>query len=144
MATPSELNFIEFKVRSEPWNEYKLQDGSTLRVKIVLTSVIKEDEGFSFATNHIISIIPNPKWVGLSSGPLKPGENLESYVEEEDLMILEKTEYWNEYELPSENTKLSIRGVPVTVSRTSRRDAKGIPIYTTNVQLLIKPKKEKK
>jgi len=144
MATQSELNIIEFKDLNEPWNEYKLADGSTLRVKIVLTTVIKEVEGFSFATNHVIGIVPNPKWVGLPSVPLKPGENLESYAEEEDLKILEKTEYWNEYELPSENTKLSIRGVPVTVSRTSRRDIKGMPIYVVNVQVLIKSKKEKK
>ena len=143
MAAPNELKIVDFEVVNEPWNEYKLADGSTLRVKVVLVNVINEDGGFSFEAKNVIGVTPNPDFIGLPSGLLKPGETLESYVEEEDLKILEKTEYWNEYKLPSEKTRLTLKGVPVIVSRTSRRDPKGIPIYTANVQLLIKPKKEK-
>lgn len=139
------LEFLQFKIINEPWNEYKLEDGSTLRVKVVLTGIIKENEGeFSLQTTPVFSVIPNPKYVGSPTPPLKPGEKLESYIEAEDLQILEKTELWNEYELPTENMKLSFKGEVVTVSRTSIRDVKGIPIYTINVQLLIKHKKKVK
>jgi hypothetical protein len=50
---------------------------------------------------------------------------------------------WNEYELPSEKTLLSIIGILVSAARTSKHDERGIPIYTTNVQLIMKSKKEK-
>ena len=68
---------------------------------------------------------------------------MESYIDEEDLDILEKTEQWNQYEVPSEKLRLNLKGVVVTVSRTKRHDEKGLPIYLANVQLLFKPKKLK-
>ena len=139
-----ELKFVEFKVLKEPWNEYKLEDGSTLRVKVVLIGVLKEDDTFSLQTNNVLGIIPNPKYLSLPSPPLKTDEKLETYIEAEDLKILNHTDHWNEYDLPSESAKLSIKGVVVTVSRTSRHDEKGTPVYSTNVQLLLKPKKYKK
>ncbi len=137
--------FLEFNVRNEPWNECKLEDGTTLRVKVVLTGVLKEDgTAFSLQTNNVLGIVPNLKYVGLPSPPLKSGEKLESYVEAEDIEILEQTDLWNEYEIPSEHTLLRMKGAVVQVSRTSRRDERGIPIYIANIQPLIKHKKEAK
>jgi len=139
------LKFIQFKIINEPWNEYKLEDGSTLRVKVVLTGIIKENENeFSLQTTPVFGVIPNPKYISISSPPLKPEEKLESYIEAEDLKPLEKTDLWNEYELPTENMILSIKGEVVSVSRTSRHDQRGIPIYMVNVQLLVKHKKKTK
>ena len=34
----------EFKVISEGWNEYKLKDGATLKVKLVMIKVVKTGE----------------------------------------------------------------------------------------------------
>ncbi|MGQ9641924.1 MAG: hypothetical protein ACUVUF_07370 [Candidatus Bathycorpusculaceae bacterium] len=136
-------NFLDFKVLNEPWNEYKLEDGSILKVKVVVIGVIKESENaFSLQTTNAIGVIPNPKYLGLPSPPLKSGENLSSYIEEDDIKILDHTDYWNEYEIPSENIKLSVKGVLVSVARTNRCDEKGIPIYIANVQTLIKHKKK--
>lgn len=140
-----EMVFLQFEVIKEPWNVYKLEDGTTLRVKVILKNLIKEAENsYSLETSNVIAVIPNPKFIGLPSPPLKPGENLESYIEAEDLKILDKTELWNKYEVPSENMTLQIKGVPVSVSRTKRHDEKGLPIYLANIQLLIKSKKRKK
>lgn len=139
------LNFVKFKVLNEPWNTYKLEDGSILRVKVVLVGLLKESGNtFSIQTQNVIGVMPNLKYVGLPSPPLKPGEKLDSYIEAEDLKILEKTDLWNEYELPSENATLKIKGVVVTVSRTSRHDERGMPIYIANIQYLIKPKRLRK
>jgi hypothetical protein len=139
------LKFLPFKIINEPWNEYKLEDGSTLRVKVVLAGLIKENGNeFSLQTTSVFGVIPNPKYIGVPSPPLRPGEKLESYIEAEDLKILEKTDLWNEYELSTENMKLSIKGEVVSVSRTSRHDQRGIPVYTANVQLLVKHKKKTK
>lgn len=35
---------IDFKVVKEEWNEYKLDDGTKLKVKLVLTSVIRTED----------------------------------------------------------------------------------------------------
>jgi len=136
----SPYNFLDFKVLNEPWNLYELEDHSILKVKVVLINVIKENGVFSLQTRNVIGVIPNPSLIGSPSSPLKPGETLDSYIEKEDLKIVdEKAVDWNEYEIPSENMRLSIKGIPVIISRTSRRDEKGIPLYLANIQILIKP-----
>lgn len=35
---------IDFEVMKEDWNEYKLKDGTTLRVKTVVTSIIRTED----------------------------------------------------------------------------------------------------
>jgi len=146
MITQAEkINFLQFEAIDEPWNIYKLEDGSVLRVRIILSGLLKEDDNvFSLQTTRAFNVIPNPKYMGVSSPPLKSNEKLEDYIEADDLKVLEKTDNWNEYEVPSENIKLSVRGELVSVSRTSRHDDRGIPIYIANVQLLVKPKKKTK
>lgn len=139
---PSEMDFVKFEVLEEPWNDYRLEDGSTLRVKVVLKNVIKETEtSFFFQVANVLAVVPNPDYIGLPSPQLKEGENIRSFVEAEDLKILSNTDLWNEYKLPSENITLKIKGVVVEVSRTKRHDRKGLPIYLGNVQVLSKPKK---
>lgn len=141
-----ELEFLDFKVVSEPWNEYKLSDGSTIRVKVVTQNFIKEkgEDAYSYSTSTVLAVVPNPKYIGVPSPPLKPGERLESYIEAEDLEIVSKTENWNEYEIPSEGISIKIRGFPVIISRTKRHDGKGLPVYLINIQPLVKPKKRRK
>ena len=141
-----ELEFLDFKVVEEPWNQYKLEDGSTIRAKVVVQNVMREkgeEDSYSFATSNVIAVVPNPKYIGLPSPPLKQGERLESYVEAEDLQIISKTEKWNEYEIPFVGITMRIKGVPVIISRTKRHDDKGLPIYIANIQLLIKPIKQR-
>jgi len=143
--TARKINFLSFNAINEPWNEYKLEDGSTLRVKVILSTLIKEN-GSQFAVSFtpVFGVIPSPKLVGIPSPPLKTGEKLEDYIQAEDLKIIEKTDLWNEYEVPTENMRLGIKGEVVLASRTSRHDEKGLPIYTINVQVLLKPKKKTK
>jgi hypothetical protein len=140
----SGLHFVEFNVLQEPWSTYKLKDGTTLRVKVVLKSLLKEsDSSFSIGTNNVVAAIPNPNLVGLPSKLSKGDFDLESNIEAEDLEITEKTEVWNVYELPSEKTLLKIMGVVVSVSRTNKHDEKGIPLYIVNIQCVVKPQKIK-
>lgn len=146
MTTQAEkINFLQFETIDEPWNTYKLEDGSILRIRIILSGLLREDgDVFSIQTTNVFNVVPNVEYVGVSSPPLKSNEKLEDYIEADDLKILEKTDKWNEYNIPSENITLSVRGELVSASRTSRHDDRGIPIYTANVQLLVKPKKKKK
>lgn len=146
MTTQAEkTNFLQFETIDEPWNTYNLEDGSILRIRIILSGLLKEDgDVFYLRTTNVFNVVPNVKYVGVPSPPLKSNEKLDNYIEADDLKILEKTDKWNEYNVPSENITLSVRGELVSVSRTSRHDDRGIPIYSTNVQLLVKPKKKKK
>ena len=140
----TKIAFVEYKVIDEPWNLYKLADGTVIRLRIILGGLIKEnDTDFSAQSTRVFNVIPDDKYVGVPSVPLKPDEKVEDYIEAEDLKILEKTDKWNEYEIGSEKVMLSIKGELVSVSRTSRHDRKGIPVYVTNVQLLVKHKKTK-
>lgn len=142
---PNDLKFVEFTVVEEPWNEYKLEDGSTLKVKVILKQLIKKGEtDFTAGTSNVTVVLPNPKFLGLPSPSLKQGESLDSYIEADDLKINSQTELWNAYDIPSENVQLRIRGVVVSVARTKRHDTEGIPIYGVNIQLLIKYKKQDK
>ena len=143
MSTPEKLDFLEYEVIEEPWNIYKLEDGSTIRVKIVVSGILKDDKGLVIQAKEVYSVIPNPEYVGVPSPPLKPKEKMDKYLEAEDLKIIEKTDYWNKYSIPSEKLTVSVRGEVVLVSRTSRHDEKGIPVYVVNVQLLFKPVKQK-
>lgn len=146
MALPIEKTpFLEYEAINEPWNVYKLKDGSTLRVRIIVSGILKEsDNSVAFQVKEVYNVIPNPKYLGVPSPPLKLGEKIEDYVEEEDIMIIDKTENWNTYRVPSENLLVSVRGELVLISRTSRHDERGIPAYLVNIQLLFKPKKKAK
>lgn len=144
MAIPEKLTFLEFEVVEEPWNVYKLEDGSTLRVKIVASGFLKTDDArVSVQAREVYNVIPNTKYMGIPSPPLKPKEKSNAYVEAEDLKIIEKTDHWNMYSIPSEKLTVGLKGEVVLVSRTSRHDEKGVPVYMVNVQLLFKPKKLK-
>jgi hypothetical protein len=143
MSTPEKLDFLEYEVIEEPWNVYKLEDDSTIRVKIVVSGILKDDKGLVIQAREVYSVIPNPEYMGVPSPPLKPKEKMDEYLEAEDLKIIEKTDYWNKYSIPSEKLTVSVRGEVVLVSRTSRHDEKGIPVYMVNVQLLFKPVKQR-
>jgi hypothetical protein len=145
IISSEKLTFLEYKVIDEPWNVYKLADGSTLRVRIIVSGIIKESEtALSIQAREVYNVIPNPEYLGVPSLPLKPNENIDAYIEAEDLKITEKTDYWNTYSIPSENLVVAVKGELVEASRTSRHDEKGIPVYRVNVQLLFKPKKKAK
>jgi hypothetical protein len=139
------LKILDFQVVNEPWNEYKLADGTNLRVKVIMSNILKEN-GDKFSLSHIpvFSVLPNPKYVGSPSAPLKQGETLAMFIEDEDMKFTQLTDFWNEYLIPSEKIRLSVKGVLISASRTNRHDEKGFPIYITNVQLVAKHKKDTK
>lgn len=144
MPNTSKIAYVQYKTIDEPWNTYELEDGTTIRVRLVLGGLIKEsDADFSVQTTRVFNVIPDGKYIGVPSPPMKPTEKVEDYIEADDLKVLKKTDNWNEYELDSEKIRLSIKGELVSVSRTSRHDHKGIPIYVIDIQLLVKHKKIK-
>ena len=136
MAAPD----IEYKTNKELWSLYKLDDGTTLKLKIILVRVIWERapegmKGLGFALNNVVAILPNK----LPSGKKIPAK--------QDIKIKETIiKVRNEYTLTSgENagTKIFIEPNIATISRTDKADARGEPIYNVQIApaISIKPKK---
>lgn len=48
-------------------------------------------------------------------------------------------ERWNKYKL-NNGIELNVKNVLVTVSRTSKYDQRGPPVYLVNLQAILKPK----
>lgn len=47
---------VDFEVVREDWNEYRLADGSTLKVKLVLTGVMRLKDGSDPAGNPVYAV----------------------------------------------------------------------------------------
>lgn len=129
--------YSDFKTLKEDWSEYKLEDGSIVRVKHILLKVIKEDSGFAMNATTTVVVFSPPELKGVpSTEPYTPQE-LESSVERENLKFETIKENWNEYEL-EDKTKLHIKPVLTVISSTNKYDSHGEPIYLTQVQALTK------
>ena len=58
---------LNFATEQEPWNVYRLEDGTVIRAKIVMTRVmvregVKTDEGFpvyDLRWQHIVDVTPS-------------------------------------------------------------------------------------
>jgi len=47
---------VDFEVVKEDWNEYRLADGSTLKVKLILTGVLRLKDKFDPAGNPVYAV----------------------------------------------------------------------------------------
>jgi len=55
---------VDFEVVKEEWNEYKLTDGSTLKIKLVLTGVMRLSSQYDPVGNPVYVISSqNAVWV---------------------------------------------------------------------------------
>ncbi|PAV13555.1 hypothetical protein ASJ81_03615 [Methanosarcina spelaei] len=128
---PKEIKFDEVK---EKWNFYKLSDGATLKLKIVLVKVIKEGQdsrgntSLGFQVTNVVGVTPTDDMIGSTS------LGKDEYVE-----VTSSDEDWNEYNLEKDVT-LMIKPFISQVIRTGEFDSKKIPIYVVQAQPLIKHK----
>lgn len=151
METPKvrrfkDLRYVDFKVVKEPWNTYKLADGSTLRAKLVLTNVIVDRDfgeivrkakatkkgriklGLAIQATTVASSRIPKNLRGPSSPPTTEATPL---LAQEDIDFETVSERWNEYKL-EHGVGLRIKQTLLKVDRTNKYDEQGIPGY--NVQ----------
>lgn len=130
-----ELREIGFEEIKEGWNYYKLDDGTTLKLKIVLVKIIdegKDSQGnpiHGIQSTHVVGVNPSKELVENKSIP-----------EIEDLNFEIIKELWNEYKL-EDGSYLMLKPALTQVNRTGKLDQKNIPIYNVQTQLLIKFRK---
>ncbi len=137
-----DAGFEPFQTLSDPWGIYSLNDGSYLQIR---ANVIKIARGIdpagnmSFNANVNVTIgIIAPKKLRGTPAPQPPTiQDLQTRIVEDDVDFSTVSDEWQKYKL-EDNTVLSLKLVPVKISRTSLFDPNGEPIYNINHQMLLK------
>jgi hypothetical protein len=137
-----EAGFEPFETISEPWGLYALKDGSYLRmraniIKIARTTDDLGNMSFNANINVTVGIIPSRKLRGPPSMKPPTPQDLQAAVVEDDVGLTTVQDDWQSYRL-EDGTVLSLKLIPVNVSRTSLFDPNGEPIYDVRHQLLLK------
>lgn len=142
-------NAIELnaEVTKEGWSVYKVKDkfDVTLRVKLVLLKLFLEDlnsEGdarFGVGANLVMTVSVPPELKGEKSTQIYSNEEIAASIVAEDLPFETVKEDWNEYR-SAEGIVLGVKPVATTVSRTSKFDGAGDPIYFVRHQMVKKAK----
>lgn len=157
----SKARFLDFKVEREEWNKYLLEDETSLRAKLVLTSgltdkslatLIREAKsaqklriGFGFKSINLFASESPSKLRGSPDSKRYSPKQLKSFIAKEELDFETKRETWNSYVFEN-GMKVKAKISPTSVSRTSKFDAGGMPIYlidsTVDLKLTLPDKIE--
>jgi len=141
---PSDFVFADFEVVREGWNKYKLEDRSILKTKFVLISVIMEKNykeimeraktekglkvGLGFQAHDVVGVEAPVELRGEPDSGKYRVEELRSSIIKEDMDFEVVSETWSIYKLEN-GIAIKVRSAPVSVSRTSKFDERGSPIY---------------
>lgn len=132
-----ESRYADFKAIKEGWNEYKLEDGTTVKLRFILIKLINQPNGFAISSTIVPGVFPSPDLIGYPSLATYSPQELEKSIEKKDLQFESVKEDWNVYEL-KDRSKLSIKPILVSISRTNKHDQHGEPIYAIQPQQIIK------
>lgn len=132
-----ESRYADFKTIKEVWNEYKLEDGTTIKLRFILIKLLKQPSGFAINSTIIVGTFSSPDLIGTPSQDILSPQNLEQSIEKKDLQFETVKEEWNVYEL-KDRSHLSIKPILVSIARTNKHDQNGEPIYAVQPQQIIK------
>jgi hypothetical protein len=144
---------MDFEVIREPWNKYGLREGPTLSTRFVLLklhkleqlkpdgTVEKQGYGVEGQTLQAISNVPE-KLKGQADTNAYSPQELQNSIVANDVGVDTLAEEWNDY-VAEDGTKIRVKNSVVEVSRTSKFDKNGEPIYliSSSQQVAVKPKK---
>jgi hypothetical protein len=156
---PPDFVFVNFEVVREEWNRYRLEDETILKAKFVLTSIMMEknykeimeraktEKGLKmrcgFNSRSVIGVEAPVRLRGDPDIKTYTIEELRASIAKEDIDFEPLKETWNAYKLENGIT-IKVRNAPISVSRTSKFDSLGLPIYlvdwTADVKVAL-PKK---
>lgn len=139
---------LDFEVVKEIWNRYELADNTILKVKVILTAVRKTDPsraaekntkgGYAMDFQNIVVLLTNEE------GPPDPKayspHDLQAAIVRDDIRYTTMSQEWNEY-ITDDGGKIRLQPLLLRVNKTSKFDAKGHPVYTTemNINIDVKP-----
>lgn len=146
----AEVTELDFDVLREPWNVYQLEEGPILRIKYVLTRVVRRWEaggrvGYAFKGQNVVvfSHIP-PELKGEPTHAIYSPMELQASIVNDDIRYSTIAEEWNEY-ITEDGASIRVKLTVVKVSRTNKTDKDGDPVYLVQTSLLpqIQPPRKK-
>ncbi|MDO9565121.1 MAG: hypothetical protein Q7J15_00025 [Candidatus Desulfaltia sp.] len=133
------FDYVDFDTVGEPWNLYKLEDGSLIKFKLVLVKVMpnkNDPKNYSLNTANVVGVQSPRELRGAPTSP--PTKGPYNDFEKKDLTPEIIKESWNEYRL-KDGTVLKIKPAITAINKTKSFDSHGEPIYVVHSQVLVKP-----
>jgi hypothetical protein len=123
---------LKFDIIKENWNEYELSDGVTIKIRIILMKIYRQEndkKGISLEFSQpLIAIFCPPEKMGDKNNQPKPEEY--DILPKEPIEILKPIEYWNEYRIGNSSKTLRIKYMASEIERISNRfNSNGEPFY---------------
>lgn len=145
--------FVNFKAEREEWNLYKIEDGTLLRARFILSGVWldtkleelieqleqgqKRKLGLGFRSQNLFTVEPRPEFRGEPDSRNYTPAELQSSIEKEDMDFETIKATWSIYELENKIT-MKVRLSPVSISRTTKFDNAGLRLYTVSANVDLK------
>ena len=134
-----DAELVDFKVESEHWQYYDLSDGSKLKIKLVLTQVLRSrnqvnkigEPIYSWNAPTFLSIVSclNRLRSQPTDIPITPDHIADSIDVEVDFKKVNQNDEWNVYIL-TDGTTLQLKPKVNGIARTKLKGQAGEPIYT--------------
>jgi hypothetical protein len=140
-----EMGYVLATLRNQYPSYYKLYDGTILRIIVQLNYAIpdaREPDGFSVDTTNIVScFVSREKRRPDAFVPFNQSELYQNIIEE-DVEYEVLRENFSVYDL-SNGFVISVKPVLGQVKRTKFYAHQGEPVYTVNINPIIKIKQQK-
>ncbi len=158
----ADAELVDFKVEGEHWQYYDLSDGSKLKIKLVLTQVLRSrnqvnelgEPIYSWNAPIFLSIVSclNSLRSRPTDTPVTPDRIADNIDVEVDFEKVSKNDEWNVYTL-IDGTTLQLKPKVNGIARTKLKGQAGEPVYTVatgnpmykvkiSKDLIRKPKRE--
>jgi hypothetical protein len=134
-----DAELVDFKVEGEYWQYYDLSDGSKLKLKLVLTQVLRSRDQvnelgepiYSWNAPTFLSIVSCPSSLRSqpTNTPVTPDRIADSIDVEVEFEKASKNDEWNVYAL-TDGTTLQLKPKVKGIARTKLKGQAGEPIYT--------------
>jgi len=140
--------YLEFETVREDWNEYKIEDGTLLRIKFVMIKILRREipggYDFRFNSNTIIGI-HSPE-IGEPTNERYTLEELSKSIVKTDMEFkpLNKEEIWNKYVIKKDGSEIMVKIEITNIIKTNKYDEYGDPIYQIQTQPIFKMNPPKK
>jgi hypothetical protein len=142
-----DLNDTDFTIVNEDWSRYLVEDGATIRLRIVVYKILRTSEKdqlgyptFSIASNNVVgALVPPHMKKEPSQEPFDPKKDLGKEMKFETFQ-----ETWQEYHT-TDGFKVLIKPVVTKIIKYLKYNSFGEPIYNLpNIQHILNIEKIQK
>jgi hypothetical protein len=121
---------LDFTVSREDWCRYNLSDDSILKIKLIATKIRKKNNDYNIDIQNVIVVLSNER--GQADSKSYASLELQQSITH-DVNYTTITQDWNEY-IVDDGTIIKVQPMVTKVSKTSKFDLNGDPVYLVNVQ----------